>query len=372
MSGLDVLELTKDLVRIDSVSSRDNTPIADLIEPLFVANGFATERIGYTDRAGVQKTTLVASIGGGTRGIGFFSHSDTVPGIGWTSDPWNPVVEGTRLIGLGACDMKGPLAASMVAAFGIDASRLQRPVFIAVTADEEIGYQGAQEMLDRSALLKATDLAYAIVPEPTSLSPVYAHKGGAGVVVAAHGVAAHTSTDAGISANFVIAPFLAEMAELAQEIKRDTSFHRPEFVPPTPGFNMTINDFGTAGNVFAPRTEAQIGFRPMPGDRSDELLAMIIAKAEKHGLEIVRSRLMPGFSTDPNAPIVQAVAAATDRAPKSVSYGSEASLYAPLYETVLCGPGDIRQAHTNGEWIEIEQLYEAVEVYTRLIETFCF
>jgi acetylornithine deacetylase len=133
---------------------------------------------------------------------------------------------------------------------------------------------------------------------------------------------------------------------------------------------MTIDDFGTAGNVFAPKTVAKIGFRPMPGDRSEELLALIVSKADAHGLEITRRRIMPGFSTDPSSPIVQAVAAATDRAPKSVSYGSEASLYAADYESVLCGPGDIAQAHTNGEWIEIAQLREAVEVYTSLIETF--
>jgi acetylornithine deacetylase len=372
MTNLDVLDLTMELVRFPTVSSQENTALTDYLEPIFAANGFELERIDYHDAKGVLKRTLVAKKGSGEGGIGFFSHSDTVPGGGWTSrDPWTPVVEGDRLIGLGACDMKGPLAASIVAAAPIDGDALSKALIIGVTSDEEIGYQGAKEMLERSDLLRSAKLRYAIVPEPTSLAPVYAHKGGAGVVVTAHGRAAHTSTDAGISANFLIAPFLADMAELAREVKSDTSFHRPEFTPPTPGFNMIINDFGTAGNVFAVKSQAQVGFRPMPGDRSDELLAMIIARAEAHGLEVTSSRSMPGFSTDPASPIVQAVAAATDRAPKSVSYGSEASLYAPHYESVLCGPGDIAQAHTDGEWIEIAQLREAVQVYTSLIETFC-
>lgn len=371
MSALDVLELTKDLVRINSVSDRNNAPIADFLEPIFQEHGFATERIVYTDKKGVEKTTLVASKGNGAGGIGFFSHSDTVPGTGWSTDPWTPVVAGDRLIGLGACDMKGPLAATIAAAAPIAADALNKTVFIAVTADEEIGYQGAKEMLARSELLKGAQLAMAIVPEPTSLDPVYAHKGGAGVEVTAHGVAAHTSNDTGISATFLIAPFLNDMAELAKEIKRDTSYHRPEFVPPTPGFNVTINDFGTPGNVTAARTVCTVGFRPMPGDRSDDLLAYIVGKAESYGLEVTSSRSMPGFSTSPDAPVVRAVAAATDRAPRTVSYGTEGSLYAPLYDTVVCGPGSIAQAHTDGEWIEIAQLTEAVEVYTRLIETFC-
>lgn len=373
MTSLDVLELTKALVRFQTVSSQENSALTDYLEPIFAENGFELERIDYHDARGVFKRTLVARKGQGEGGIGFFSHCDTVPGGGWSSaDPWTPVVEGDRLIGLGACDMKGPLAASIVAAAPLDGASLSKALIVAVTSDEEIGYQGAREMLERSELLRDAKLRYAIVPEPTSLAPVYAHKGGAGVEVTAHGLAAHTSTDAGISANFLIAPFLADMAELAKEVKRDTSYHRPEFVPPTPGFNMTIDDFGTAGNVFAVKSVASIGFRPMPGDRSEELLALIIAKAEAHGLEVTRSKHMPGFSTDPGSPIVQAVAVATDRAPKTVSYGSEASLYAADgYESVLCGPGDIRQAHTDGEWIEIAQLREAVDVYAQLIETFC-
>ena len=371
MTQLDVLELTKDLVRIKSVSELDNAAIADYLEPLFQRTGFATERIVYTDPEGVSKTTLVASKGSGTGGIGFFSHSDTVPGTGWSTDPWNPVVEGDRLIGLGACDMKGPLAASIVAAAAFDSAALTKPVFIAATADEEVGFQGAREMVARSELLREAKLSRAIVPEPTSLAPVYGHKGGAGVIVTAHGVAAHTSNDTGISATFLIAPFLNDMAELAKEIKRDTSFHRPEFVPPTPGFNVTITDYGTKGNVTAAKTTVSIGFRPMPGDRSDDLIKIIVDKAESYGLEVQTRGPMPGFSTDPNGPLVTALAAATDRAPKTVSYGSEASLYAPSYETVVCGPGSIAQAHSDGEWIEIAQLYEAVEVYSRLIDTFC-
>lgn len=371
MSDLDVLQLTQDLVRFQTVSSQSNTALTDFLEPVFIDNGFELERIDYHDANGVLKRVLVARKGRGEGGIGFFSHCDTVPGGGWSSNAWEPVVAGDRLIGLGACDMKGPLAATIVAAAPFDPASLSKAMIIAVTSDEEIGYQGAQEMLDRSELLKSARLRYAIVPEPTSLAPVYAHKGGAGVEVTAHGLAAHTSTDAGVSANFLIAPFLAEMAELATEIKRDASFHRPEFDPQTPGFNMIINDFGTAGNVFAPKSTAYIIFRPMPGDRSEDLLGLIHASAEKHGLEVTKSRMMQGFSTDPTSPIVQAVAAATDRAPKSVSYGSEASLYAPRYESVLCGPGDIKQAHTDGEYIEIAQLREAVEVYTGLIETFC-
>ena len=113
---LDVLGLTKELVAIDSVSARSNAAAADRLEAEFRERGFEVERLEYDDAAGVRKVNLVARKGEGTGGLAFLSHLDTVPGTGWDRDPWSPIVEGDRLIGLGACDMKGPLAATLIAA----------------------------------------------------------------------------------------------------------------------------------------------------------------------------------------------------------------------------------------------------------------
>lgn len=368
---LDVLALTKELVAIDSVSARSNGPVADRLEAEFRQRGFEVERLEYDDPAGVRKVNLVARKGQGTGGVAFLSHIDTVPGTGWDRDPWSPTVEGDRLIGLGACDMKGPLAATLVAADAIDAGRLKAPILVVAAADEEVTMQGARQVAAESKLFRETAPRYGVVAEPTKLVPVYAHKGGASVQVIAEGVAAHTSLDRGISANFLIAPFLAEMAELAERLKSDPSYRNPMFDPPTLGFNMTLNDGDCKPNVTAARTVANMFMRPMPNDRTADVVAEITERAERRGFKVT-SRIGAPFHTSPDSEIVNAALAVTGAArAQVVPYGTEAGIYQHHLEVVILGPGDIGQAHTNGEWIELAQLHEAVNVYTRLIERLC-
>jgi acetylornithine deacetylase len=368
---LDVVELTKDLVAVDSVSQRSNAAIADALEPVLARCGFEVERLEYRDANGERKVNLVGRKGPGAGGLGFFSHLDTVPGIGWDRDPWTPAVEGDRLIGLGSCDMKGPLAATIVAAAGIDSGRLAQPILVVATADEEISGQGAIEVVARSELFRAASPRHGVVAEPTRLIPVRAHKGAAFVYATAHGVAAHTSTDRGVSANFLIAPFLAEMAELAQHLKTDPAYHNPEFDPPTLGFNLVLDDCGCKPNVTAAKTVSTMSLRPMPDDRSADVIADISARARRHGLEVSTKQYAP-FSVSVDATIVRAAIAVTGAAKaQTVPFGTEATFYQEALELVILGPGDIAQAHTNGEWIALSQLHEAVGIYSRLIDHLC-
>jgi acetylornithine deacetylase len=371
VAELDVVRLTEELVAIDSVSSRSNLEIADALDATLGRAGFEVERLEYVDEAGERKVNLVARKSEGHGGLAFCAHLDTVPGVGWDRDPWTPAVEDGRLIGLGSCDMKGPLAAALVAADRVDADRLARPVLVVATADEETTTRGARTVVERSELLRAAGTRHGVVLEPTRLTPVHAHKGGASVVVTAHGRAAHTSTDLGRSANFLIAPFLAEMADLADRLKSDPSYGDPDFDPPTLGFNMTLDDGGCKPNVTAARTTCTLSLRPMPNDRSAEVVAEIAERARQHGFEVATSS-SPWFAVSPEAEIVRAALAATGAARSlTVPYGTDAVALQDALELVVLGPGDIAQAHTNGEWIELAQLHEAVAVYSRLIERFC-
>lgn len=367
---LDVVALTRELSAIPSVSAESNLAVADRLEAELRRHAFTIERLEYTDAHGTRKANLVARKGQGTGGLAFLSHLDTVPGGGWDRDPWSPIIEGDHLIGLGVCDMKGPLVATLAAA-AFDTARLAAPITIVATADEEISCQGARHVVDESVLLRETAPRYGVVAEPTRLVPVYAHKGGASVRVVAEGVAAHTSLDRGISANFLIAPFLAEMAALAERLKRDTSYQNPLFDPPTLGFNLTLDDGGCKPNVTAARTVATLGMRPMPDDRSADVLAEIVAGAERYGFAATTSNFPP-FSVSPESEVVRAALAATgEAAARVVPYGTEAFIYQERMEVVILGPGDIAQAHTNGEWIALDQLARAVEVYTRMIAALC-
>jgi acetylornithine deacetylase len=369
--NVNLIQLAQELVAIPSVSHWSNTEISDRLEQWLKAAAFDVERLEYVDPNDETKVSLVAKKGQGPNGLAFISHSDTVPGQEDVWPAFSPALENGRLVGRGSCDMKGPLAATLVAAAGVDPARLKKAVYIVVTADEEAGGLGARHVAAESTLLKINGPQYGVIAEPTQLIPVYSHKGGCQITVTAHGQAAHTSTDQGISANFLIAPFLAEMAELATILKTDESFMNHDFDPPTLGFNMTVDDGGCRPNVTAAKTVSVLSFRPMPNDRSEELRTMIIDKARLYGFE-VSDRWLKSFYTSPEAELVQVAcqAAGVDR-PATVPFGTDAFHLQDSLELVILGPGNIAQAHTVGEWIEIAQLEQAVTIYSKMIEALC-
>ena len=367
--ALNLVQLTRELIDIRSVSRWSNADISDRLEQRMRESGFEVERLEYRDENGERKASLVAKKGSGPGGLAFISHTDTVPGQEQDWAAFESVVQDGRILGRGSCDMKGPLAATLVAA-AADEKALSRPVFVLATADEEVGGQGAQQVVRESALFNGERPRFGVIAEPTQLVPVYAHKGGAGVLVTAQGKAAHTSTDRGVSANFVLAPFLAEMAHLSRQVKKDPRFINPDFTPPTNGFNMVVNDGGTRPNVTAPKATAYVGFRPAPGDQSEALVRTIVGKAEKHGLR-AESHISAPFYVSPESELVRLASQVAGHRPQTAPYGTDAIWFRDVLELVVLGPGDIRQAHTVGESISVEGLEQAVSVYGRLIKQIC-
>lgn len=371
--AFDPVELTKEFVNIRSESRISNAAISDLVEERMRQCGLEIERLEYTDENGERKVSLVGKKGEGEGGLAFLSHTDTVPGQEQDWDAFRAVVKDNRLFGRGSCDMKGPLAATMVAAAAYDAGRLKQPIFVVATADEETGGNGARQVALESRLFNRARPPLGVIAEPTSLTPVYAHKGSSHVVVTARGKAAHTSTELGISANIIIAPFLAEMAVLSKLVKTDERFINRDFNPPTNGFNMVLNDGGAKPNVFAAKTVCHICFRTMPGDQSQTLVDMISEKARNHGLEVTSTQINQPFYVDPASEVMRLASEVTGgRTPETVPYGTDAIQFRdnPI-QLVILGPGSIEQAHTVGEYVEISQLYEAVGVYSRMIERVC-
>src|SRR5215472_17786354 len=115
----DVVALARDLIALDSRSFVSNLAVADRIEAAL--SGFDIERIDYTDDAGVAKRALVAHRGG-AGGIALSGHMDTVPDTGWQQDPWSARIDADGVLhGLGSTDMKGPVAAAIVAARALPA-----------------------------------------------------------------------------------------------------------------------------------------------------------------------------------------------------------------------------------------------------------
>ncbi len=372
------LQYAQELVRFESTSVLSNVAVTDHVESVLRSLGFDTERVDYDDEHGVRKANVIGKKGPGTGGMAYFGHTDVVPAKPWLfpdHGPFVPTIKEGRLYGRGSCDMKGSVACMLAAAAAVSAGQLRKPVYITCTADEEIGFAGAENVARRSQLFRemVAGQSHGVIGEPTLLEVVHAHKGIYGFVATSRGIAAHSSSKRGRNANLAMIPFLAEMKAIHDELETELFWRHGEFDPPTMCWNIGINDHTSAVNITAPQSVCTVYFRPMPGQDVEPLLQRAEAAAKKHGLDFeVRCRGLPVY-VDPNSEFVQDVLKiAGQPAARTVAYGTDGGMFHELSQLVVLGPGSIAQAHTHDEWIDLSQLEQGTALYSRLIEHWCF
>ncbi|MBX3441723.1 MAG: M20 family metallopeptidase [Planctomyces sp.] len=374
---MDALDYARDLVAIPSVSADSNLPATDYVERQLRRLGFETERLEYDDPKGVRKASVVGRRGQGAGGFAYFCHSDVVPADDWSiaeHGPFEPKVSDGRLYGRGSCDMKGSLACMLAAAERFSAATLAHPAYIACTADEEVGYHGARQVAAESRLFRqmVEGGARGVVGEPTRLEVVYSHKGSCGFKAISRGRAAHSSTARGINANLKMIPFLAEMKRIHDELEQDPAWQDASFDPPTVSWNIGVNDHTRAINITPPQSICTVYFRPMPGQPFQMLLDRARDAAVAQGLEFqvfVEGKPLEGRADSPYIREVLDLAG-RDQA-MTVSYGTDGAMLGALERLCVIGPGDIAQAHTSDEWIELDQLEQGTDLYARMIEQWC-
>ncbi len=371
------LQHTCELLKFPTVSSTSNISICDYLEDVLRGLGFKTERIGYTDQAGVAKSNIVAKKGSGDGGMAYFAHTDVVPAEGWFSrehGPFQPTVRGDRLYGRGSCDMKGSIGAMLAAAERTPTAALRHPLYIALTADEEVGYGGAKQVAQRSRFFRemVQGDTRGIVGEPTLLEVVHAHKGTYGFRATSHGRAAHSSSSAGVNANLAMIPFLSEMKRIHDETLGDPAWQHAAFTPPGISWNIGINDRTAAVNITAAQSVCTVYFRPAPGHDSDFLVERSRALATHYDLAFELLWAAPPLHTDPASDFVcETLKLAGKRTPRTVCYGTDGAVLSALRQLLVLGPGDIAQAHTQNEWIGLEQLERGTQLYATLIRHWC-
>jgi acetylornithine deacetylase/succinyl-diaminopimelate desuccinylase-like protein len=358
-----VTALARDLVRIDSRSFVSNLPIAEAIEAALA--GFAIERIDYTDPAGAAKRVLVARRGAGAGGLALAGHMDTVPDTGWPDDPWSARLEGDVLHGLGSTDMKGPLAAAIVAARSLP-DRV--PVTLLITTDEETNKQGASLLAERSVLAREAKPAAIVVAEPTMMRPLRGHRSHIHFIATATGVQAHSSTGRGRNANWDLVEFLAEMKALSRRLREDAAFQDADYDPPFSDFNPVIDNHGTAINVTVPKATVRIKYRYTAKTDTAPVIEAVRAAAARAGLALTMER--DGFPPELPAdhPLIRRCAALTGEAPLTAPYGTDAAELQVIAPCVVLGPGDIAEAHTPTEKASVAALAAAVPLFMRLAE----
>ena len=356
-----IAELTRDLVALDSRSSVSNIPVADRIEPELA--GFEIERIDYQDAAGVPKRVLVAHRGG-SGGIAFSGHMDTVPDTGWQDDPWSGRIDRDGVLhGLGSTDMKGPVAAAIVAARGLPSTV---PVTFLITTDEETTKQGARVMAERSALVRSVRPKGILVVEPTRLRPVRGHRSHISFTCVALGVQAHSSTGAGRNANWALIPFLAEMKTVYERLLTDRSLQDDAYDPPFSDFNVVIDNHGTAINVTVPVATARIKYRYSAKINPLSIRVAVQGAASRHGVTVTEAEEGSPPELPEDDPFVRRCVDVSGQAATTAPFGTDASILQAIAPCVVMGPGDIGVAHKPGEAVRIAELVAAVPVFQAL------
>lgn len=360
------------LIAFDTTSRHSNLALihdcADYLESL----GLKPWLSHNADQSKANLFATIAAADGNTEGGLILSgHTDVVPtdGQAWQSDPYRADIREGRLYGRGSADMKGFIAAVLAAAPAMVQAELKRPLHIALSYDEEIGCLGAPVMI---AELQKRGLTpeHCIVGEPTSMRMVVAHKGIHTFRCAVHGKAAHSSlTPQGVNAIEYAAKLIVFINELAGRLKarHDTD---PDYDVPFSTLSVNTIAGGIAGNIVPQLCEFEFDYRNLPHMSPADITAPI----EAHIREVLQPQMQAvdaacriDMRHGENVPAMPEAEAALlhdlitqlveDSSRLKVAYATEGGQFQQAgIATVICGPGNIEQAHKADEFVELSQL----------------
>ena len=370
-----VEQTLRELVAIDSVSSRSNAEIISYLKARCESRGLNVDVFPHRDENGFEKLNLVVQTSktNETVELALVGHTDTVPyDPNWTQ-ALNLNERDGNLYGRGACDTKAFIAAALTAIENIDLAKLTKPLALIFTADEEIGCLGAKHLAEA----RPFKARYAIVGEPTSLQPIRAGKGYCFAEFTLRGREAHSAyPQLGTSAIFRAAHLIERIEAIAEELKSDL---HSDFDPPYTTLNIGLIEGGSAKNIVPGECHLVLEWRSVPGQKTDYVLNRVkeaIADLQTHDrdfiCEIKASRADESFETKAESELVKFLEEKSGKASGTVAFGTEApSMIALGAEAVVFGPGDIRVAHRTDEFVPVKELNDCVRILNEAIERFC-
>lgn len=366
------------------IAARSENPGGTEDEAAGVAAEILTD-LGATPeivRSEAGRPSVVASLGpdaGPT--LAWNGHLDVVPAgepTSWRHDPWaGDVDDDGRLVGRGAADMKGPIAAALAAAAALSrcGAELGGTLVFHLAADEELaGLHGTKVLWERGLLTQDA----AIVGEPSELQVGLAERGGAWFTATAAGRAAHGSQPhRGVNAITSMARFLLRLPEVLPDIEH------PLVGRPT--VNAALIAGGSAPNVVPDRCEVDIDRRTVPGETDPEAVRApfldLVASIRADHPEVEIDVALREWTEAAEAPATTSIAriatdaiqSATGTAPAFVGFTgiTDARFYInhARIPTVICGPGSLSVAHTADEWVAVEELVAGSRAYARMFAT---
>ena len=373
-------ELLARLVAFDTESAKSNIPLIRFVEDYLAQHDISSQRVSTPDG---EKASLFATIGpSDAPGLALSGHTDVVPVAGqtWDSDPFTLTERDGKLYGRGSCDMKGYLACALAMVPQFARRRLKMPIHLAFSYDEEVGCTGVRPMI--AELGKRLPLPRLVfVGEPTEMGVVDAHKGPVRWRVELTGRAAHSSMPHyGVNAIAYAGRLLGELSRMEAELKAGEQ--DPRFDPPFTTLQVTQIEGGTASNVvpvpcwFGWEIRGLPGFDPLLLDHrlkafaAEQCLPEMRRLAPEAEITIRATNQVAAYAADTASGIIPlTLKLAGQNKTYAVSYCTEAGLFqgggAPA---IVCGPGNIAQAHTANEFLSLDELEKCLVFLERLAD----
>ncbi len=376
-------DLMDRLVGFPTVSRDSNLDLIDFVEDYLSGFGVASTRVPNEDGT---KAALYAHIGPEVDGgVVLSGHTDVVPvdGQAWDTDPFTVTERQGKLYGRGTCDMKGFDALALSAVPLALERGIKRPLQIALSYDEEVGCVGAPPMIDHMVSHGLPRADTVLVGEPSMMKVVTGHKGGIGYKMHFRGFEVHSSlAPQGVSAIMMA----AKLINWANEVNAENAAKTPsdlaaDFVPPYTTLHVGTISGGTAHNITAKDCHFGFDFRIVPKedigawqarfmDKVAEIEAEMKAVRPEAGITAEQYFSVPGLRPEEDGKAEAMIRRLTgDNASHVVSYGTEAGQFQERgYSAVICGPGDIAQAHQPNEFITVDQFRQGEAFIGRLVD----
>ena len=382
-SVLTPLQIMEQLVGFPTVSRDSNLALVDWVQDYLSAQGIVSHR--WVDPEQPHKAAVFAHVGPLVEGAVVLSgHTDVVPvdGQPWDSDPFQVIERDGKYFGRGTCDMKGFDALAIWALVEAHRRGVKRPLQLALSFDEEIGCTGAPPMIEAMQPLLPKGSAV-IVGEPSMMQAVAGHKGGTGYRTHMVGFEVHSSLlHTGVSAIMQGARLIDWANQRnAENMSKEPGEMQSLFNPPFTTCHVGMISGGTAHNITAKDCEFMMDFRVVPGEQASDWEAayMAIVKEVEADMQAIhpetRIEVRKGFDVPALVPEEDGAAETLvrsltgDNGTHVVSYGTEAGQFqAAGYSAVICGPGDIAQAHQPNEFITVKQFNAGHEFMAQLVD----
>ncbi|MBK0328696.1 acetylornithine deacetylase [Rhodobacteraceae bacterium F11138] len=382
VENLDAKAIMDRLVAFPTVSRDTNLPLIDWVQDYLAGHGITAHR--WVDPDQRHKAALFAHVGPWEPGAVVLSgHTDVVPvdGQPWDTDPFEVVEKDGKYFGRGTCDMKGFDAIAIWALVQAHLLGVSRPLQLALSFDEEIGCTGAPPMIEAMQPVLPRG-SMVIVGEPSMMQAVTGHKGGQGFDTHVIGFEVHSSLlHTGVNAIM----YGAKLIDWANTVNAANRAAQPSdlaamFDPPYTTAHVGMIEGGTAHNITAKDCRFSFDFRAVAGERLQdwgerykarvrEVEAEMQAVHPDSRIEISERFNVPALEPETHGEAETLVRALTgDNASHVVSYGTEAGQFQQAgYSAVVCGPGNIAQAHQPNEYITKAQFEAGIGFMERLI-----